>query len=197
VARRRQGVARDLEGVTGKVPGKEERTGAHWNDGSTMRRCQRRQAAAFIGGEGDPVVAGEGDEVLQLGRGEGVRDLQEISGIGRLGRSSPGSGGDGGARPESVRERGLSVAGGGGPGAGSGGEARVLERKSRRGVGTGERVEQHERGASGSTAARQKGKRREKMGSRAWGCHATRGCRGAWPRPADVTRQQPERGAHG
>jgi hypothetical protein len=43
----------------------------------------------------------------------------------------------GGARPESVRERGLRVVGGGGPGAGSGGEARALERRSRRGVGMG------------------------------------------------------------
>jgi hypothetical protein len=39
------------------------------------------------------VVADGGDEVLQLGRGEGVRDLQEILGIGSSGRSSPGSGG--------------------------------------------------------------------------------------------------------
>jgi hypothetical protein len=70
----------------------------------------------------------------------------------------------GGAQPESARERGLPVAGGGGPGAGSGGEARALERRSRRGVGTGERVEQHERGASGSAAVRQRGKRREKVG---------------------------------
>jgi hypothetical protein len=34
VAQRRQGVAEDLEGVTGKVPGKEERTRAHQNGGS-------------------------------------------------------------------------------------------------------------------------------------------------------------------
>jgi hypothetical protein len=74
-ARRRQGVAGDLEGVTGKVPDKEERTGAHRNGGSTVRRCQWRRTTAFVGGEGAPVVAGGGDEVLQLGRGEGVRDL--------------------------------------------------------------------------------------------------------------------------
>jgi hypothetical protein len=80
-------------GVTGKVPGKEERTGAHRNNGSMVRRCQRRRAVAFIGGEGAPVVAGGGDEVLQLGRGEGVRDLKEILGIRSSGRSSPGSGG--------------------------------------------------------------------------------------------------------
>jgi hypothetical protein len=39
------------------------------------------------------MVAGGGDEALQLGSGEGVRDLQEISGIGSSGWSSPGSGG--------------------------------------------------------------------------------------------------------
>jgi hypothetical protein len=93
VPRQRQGVAGDLEGVTGKVPGNEEMTGAHWNGGSTVRQCQRRRAAAFIGGEGALMVADGGDEVLQLRRGEGVRDLQEISGIGSSGRSSSGSGG--------------------------------------------------------------------------------------------------------
>jgi hypothetical protein len=93
VARWRQGVAGDLEGVTGKVPSKEERTGAHRNGESTVRRCQRRRAAAFVDREGAPVVAGGVDEVLQLRRVEGVRDLQEISGIGSSGRSSSGSGG--------------------------------------------------------------------------------------------------------
>jgi hypothetical protein len=66
------------------VSGKEERAGAHRNGGSTVRRCKWRWAAVFVGG---------GDEDLQLGRGEGVRDLQEISGIGSSGRSSPGGGG--------------------------------------------------------------------------------------------------------
>jgi hypothetical protein len=47
-----------------------------------------------------------------------------------------------GARPESMREKGLPVARGGGPGAGSGGEARALERRGRRGVEMGGRVEQ-------------------------------------------------------
>jgi hypothetical protein len=64
VARRRQGDVGDLEGVTGKVPGKEERTGAHRNGESTVRRCQRRRAAAFVGREGAPVVTSGGDEVL-------------------------------------------------------------------------------------------------------------------------------------
>jgi hypothetical protein len=75
------------------VSGKEERAGAHRNAGSTVRRCKRRRAEAFVGGEGAPVVAGGGDEALQLGRGEEVRGLQEILGIGSSGRSSPGSGG--------------------------------------------------------------------------------------------------------
>jgi hypothetical protein len=128
------------------------------------------------GKEGAPGVAGGSDEVLQLGRGEGMRDLQEISGIGSSARSSPGSGGRWRCSAGIREGEGLPVAGGGGPGAGSGGEARALERRSRRGVGTGERVEQRERGASGSVAARQMGKRREKVGARAWGgCHAARG----------------------
>jgi hypothetical protein len=59
----------------------------------TVRRCKWRWATAFVDGEGAPVVAGGGDEALQLGRGEGVSDLQEILGIGSSGWSSPGSGG--------------------------------------------------------------------------------------------------------
>jgi hypothetical protein len=74
------------------------------------------------------------------------------------------------------------VARGGGPGAGSGGEARALESRGRRGVGTGERVEQHERGASGSTAARQRGKRREKVvGPRRGGATRRGGAMGPGP----------------
>jgi hypothetical protein len=64
----------------------------------------------------------------------------------------------------SARESGLSVAGGRGSGAGSGGEARALERRGRRGVDTGGLVEQRERGASGSAAARQRGKEEGKGG---------------------------------
>jgi hypothetical protein len=81
----------------------------------------------------------------------------------------------GGARPESVRERGLPVAGGGGPSAGSSGEARALERRGRRGVGTGGRVEQRERGASGSATARQRGKKRGEMGGPRRGSATRRG----------------------
>jgi hypothetical protein len=75
------------------VPGKEERVGAHRNGGSTVRRRKRRQAAAFVGGEGAPVGCDSGCGVLQHRRGKGVRKLQEIAGIGSSGRSSQGSGG--------------------------------------------------------------------------------------------------------
>jgi hypothetical protein len=93
VARRRQGVAGDLEGVTGKVPGKEEMTGAHRNGESTVRRRKRRRAAAFVDGEGAPVGGDGGCGVLQHRRGKRVRKMQELAGIGSSGRSSPGSGG--------------------------------------------------------------------------------------------------------
>jgi hypothetical protein len=74
VARRRQGVVGDLEGATGKVPGKEERVGVHRNGGSTARREESSGTAAFTNGEGAPVVVVECDEVLQLGRGKGVSE---------------------------------------------------------------------------------------------------------------------------
>jgi hypothetical protein len=64
VARRRQSVARDLEGGTGEVPGKEERAGAHRNGVPTVRRCKRHRAAAFSGGGVAPVVIDERGEVL-------------------------------------------------------------------------------------------------------------------------------------
>jgi hypothetical protein len=92
VARQRQGVAGDLEGVAGKVSVKEERAGAHRNGGSTVRRRKRHRAAAFVGGEGAPVGGDGGCGVLQHRRGKGVRKLQENTGIGSSGRSSPGSG---------------------------------------------------------------------------------------------------------
>jgi hypothetical protein len=65
VAQRRQGVVGDLEGVTGKVPGKEERAGAHRNGGSTVKRRKQRRAAAFVDGEGAPVGGDGGCGVLQ------------------------------------------------------------------------------------------------------------------------------------
>jgi hypothetical protein len=71
VARRRQGVAGDLEGVTGKVPGKEERAGAYRNGGSTVRRRKRHRATVFVGGEGGPVGGDGGCGVLQHRRGKG------------------------------------------------------------------------------------------------------------------------------
>jgi hypothetical protein len=50
------------------------------------------------------------------------------------------------------------VAGGGGPGAGSSGEARVLERRSRRGVGTGGQVD--------AVALERRGRRRGREGKK-------------------------------
>jgi hypothetical protein len=52
VARRWLGIAGDLEGVTRKVPGKEERAGTHRNGGSMVRRCKRHRTVAFVSGEG-------------------------------------------------------------------------------------------------------------------------------------------------
>jgi hypothetical protein len=66
MARRRQGVAGDLEGARGEVPGEEERAGAHRNGVPMVRRCKRRRAAAFNGGRVAPVVVDERGEVLQL-----------------------------------------------------------------------------------------------------------------------------------
>jgi hypothetical protein len=59
-ARRRQGVAEDLEGATGEVQGKEEGAGAHRNGGSTARRRKWRRAAVFNSGGVAPVVIDEG-----------------------------------------------------------------------------------------------------------------------------------------
>jgi hypothetical protein len=101
--------------------GKSGGGGAYPSGRMVGRRRKTFGAATFIGGEGAPVVAGEGDELMQLRRGEGVRGLQEIAGIGSSGRSSPGSGG---------RRRWSIV--------GSSGESWVLERRSQRGVETGE-----------------------------------------------------------
>jgi hypothetical protein len=119
------------------TPGKSGGGGAYPSDEMVGRRRKSFGAAAFVSGEGAPVVADGGDEVLQLGRGEGVRGLQEIAGIGSSGRSSPGSGG------------GRNPCEGGGfggrrwwSGAGSVGFSWVLERRSQRGVETGERAGQ-------------------------------------------------------
>jgi hypothetical protein len=143
-------------------------------------------------------VATVGVGSCSTGEARGWEYCKKLQGLAARGGAYRGVANGCGARSESVRERGLPVAGGGGPGAGSGGEARALERRCRRGVETGGRVEQRERGASDSAAARQMGKeRREKVGVRAWGCHAARGCRGVWPRPADGARQWPERSTHG
>jgi hypothetical protein len=58
-----------------KVPGKEERAGAHRNGGSTVRRRKRCRTTAFVGGEGPPMGGDDGCGVLQHRRGKGVRKL--------------------------------------------------------------------------------------------------------------------------
>jgi hypothetical protein len=82
--------------------GQVGRGGVYLSSGTAGRRRRSFLAAAFIAGEGAPVVAGGGDDVLQLGRNEGVRDLQEIARIGSSGRSSPGRADGGGARLEAA-----------------------------------------------------------------------------------------------
>jgi hypothetical protein len=78
VASRWQGVAGDLEGGTGEVPGKEERAWAHRNGVPTARRRKRRRAAAFNGGWVAPVVVNKRGEVLQLEGDPGVRRRRSI-----------------------------------------------------------------------------------------------------------------------
>jgi hypothetical protein len=57
------------------TPGKSGGGGAYPSGGMAGRQRKSFKAAAFVGGEGAPVVAGGGDEVLQLGKSEGVSDL--------------------------------------------------------------------------------------------------------------------------
>jgi hypothetical protein len=173
------------------VPGKEERAVAHRNGGSTVRRRKQHWAAAFIGGEGAPVGGYSGCGVLQHRSGKGVRKLQENTGIGSSGRSSPGSGGW--RRCSAGIREGEWAAGG---------------RRRRYGCGerwggSGTREEGSERSGDGRTSgAAQAGSERlggsaaeGERGGKRWGSGrggATRrgGCRGAWPRLADGARQR-------
>jgi hypothetical protein len=84
-------------------------------------REESSETVVFAGGEGAPVVVVKCDEVLQLGRGKGVRKLQEILRIGDSGRSSSRNGGWWRRSAEIRAREGLSVAEGGDPGAGSDG----------------------------------------------------------------------------
>jgi hypothetical protein len=81
------------KGVTRKVPGKEERAGAHWNGASTVRRRKRRQAAAFIGGGVALVVIDMREGVLQRRCGRGKLRLAPIWEMARFGGRSPKRGG--------------------------------------------------------------------------------------------------------
>jgi hypothetical protein len=82
VVSRQQGLPREHQRGSEVTPGKSGGGGAYPSGEMVGRRRKSFGAAAFVSGEGAPVVAGGGDEVLQLGRGEGVRGLQEIAGIG-------------------------------------------------------------------------------------------------------------------
>jgi hypothetical protein len=75
------------------TPGKSGGGGAYPSGGVAGRREESSGTAAFTNGEGASVVVVECGEVMQLGRGQGVRKLQEIARIGGSGRSSPGNGG--------------------------------------------------------------------------------------------------------
>jgi hypothetical protein len=66
-ARRRQGPPREHQRGSGVTPGKSGGGGAYPSGGTAGRRRKSFGAAAFVGGEGAPVVADGGDEVLQLG----------------------------------------------------------------------------------------------------------------------------------
>jgi hypothetical protein len=155
-------------------PGRWGGGGAHLNGGTAERRRRGLRAAVFVGGEGSPVVAGVVEEVLQLGRGEGVRKLQEILGIGSSGKGSPGRGGWR-RRSTEIRE---GEAGSGGRRRWSGcGEWRggsSARESGQRGVKkTGFQRSSARRNALGGSATG-RGKRGGERGSRAWGCHAAR-----------------------
>jgi hypothetical protein len=107
VARRRQGVAGDFERATGKVPGKEERAGAHRNGRSTMRRRKRHRAVVSNSGGVAPVVVDVRGGVLQHRCGRGKRDLAPIRGMTKLEGRSPERGNGGDARTEFSAEEGL------------------------------------------------------------------------------------------
>jgi hypothetical protein len=77
-ASRRQGVAGDLDGAIGEVPGKEEEAGAHWSGGLTVRWRKWRRAAVFNGGGVASVVVDEGGWVLQHEGDQGVRRQRSI-----------------------------------------------------------------------------------------------------------------------
>jgi hypothetical protein len=175
VARWRQGVAGDLEGVTGKVPGKEERAVAHRNGGLTVRRRKQHMAAAFVGEEGAPVGGDGGCGVLQHWRGKGVRKLQEIAGIGSLRRSSPGSGGR--RRCSTGIREGEGAAGG----------RRRRSRCGERWGGSGAREEGSERSGDGRTSGA------ARAGSERLGGSATEGERegkGGGPGVGVATRRE-------
>jgi hypothetical protein len=171
------------------MPGKSGGGGAYPRGGSVGRREERSGTAAFTDGEGAPVVVVDCDEVLQIGRGKGVRKLQEIVMIGGSERSSPGNGGRW-WRSAGIRAReGLPVVGGGGPSMGSGGKKCGAREGDRRGVGDGaaDGVRVCFEWSIGGAAEGEKG--RERGGPAAGVPRGAGRHRGAQPRPAgDVHR---------
>jgi hypothetical protein len=191
VARRWQGVVRDLEGVTGKASGKEERTRVHRNGGSTVRRCKRCRAAVFFGGEGLRWVATVGVGSCSTGEARGgekiarnCRDWQlgkELTEEWRtaavLGRNPQGRRGCRWPKA-AVRVRGA---------------VGKLER-SREGVGEEWGWGDEWSSASGERATRRQRGRGERGGKK-WGVSGVGVPRGAgvlwaWPRPMDDARQR-------
>jgi hypothetical protein len=162
------------------VPDKEERTGAHRNGGSTVRRRKWRRTAAFVGREGAPLGGDGGCGVLQHRRGKGVRKLQEID---STGRSSPGSGRrrrcSAGIR---VKER-LLVARGGGMGVEIVGREAVLERGAVAGSVSRGWTSGRGRALSGSIGDAAERERKERGGPAAEVPRGAGRRRGAWPRP--------------
>jgi hypothetical protein len=138
-----RGSPREHQRGSGVTPGKSGGGGTYPSGGAAVRREESSGTMAFTGGEGALVVMVECDEVLQLGRGKGVRILQEIVRIGGSGRSSPGNGGRRRRSAEIQAREGLPAAGGGGPGAGSG------ERWERCGAREGGRRVVGDRGVDG------------------------------------------------
>jgi hypothetical protein len=92
VASRRQGVAGELMGTTGRASGNESGGGAHRGRRSTVRWRGWLGMAAFRW-RAAPTIADECGEVLQLERDKGVRKWRLMEETGGSRRRSPTNGG--------------------------------------------------------------------------------------------------------
>jgi hypothetical protein len=158
VARRQQGVAGDLEGVTGKVPGKEER------------------ARALVGGDGGCRVLHHRCErwKLRLAR---IWEWCSSEGAHRRGRRRRRR-----SVKSDVRVR-PPVAGGGATGAEMVGREAALERGAGAGSVSREWTSGRGRALSGSVGGAAERERKERGGPAAKVPHGAGRRRGAWPRP--------------